>query len=123
MSMDGARHIMIRREDRQRVYMVMPDMGMVMEMVFDGSNGMPSAGDYANLQPAELGRETIRREAVTMYRIEAGKGGESYTVMIWATDAGIALCRDSAPAEGGSGMQHSYRRRGTEWRACVSGKH
>src|SRR3546814_19302052 len=75
MSMDGARHIMIRREDRQRVYMVMPDMGMAMEMVFDGSNGMPSAGDYADLQPEELGRETIGGEAVTKYRIEAGEGG------------------------------------------------
>src|SRR3546814_19362115 len=59
MSMDGARHIMIRREDRQRVYMVMPDMGMAMAMVFDGSNGLPSAGDYADLPQEEMGRETI----------------------------------------------------------------
>src|SRR3546814_13634100 len=75
--------------------MVMPDMGMAMEMVFDGSNGMPSAGDYADLQPEELGRETIGGEAVTKYRIEAGEGGESYTVLIWATDDGIALDRKS----------------------------
>src|SRR3546814_6553251 len=105
MSMDGARHIMIRREDRQRVYMVMPDMGMAMEMVFDGSNGMPSAGDYADLQPEELGRETIGGEAVTKYRIEAGEGGESYTVLIWATDDGIALRMEGATAEGGFEMQ------------------
>src|SRR3546814_11749359 len=92
--------------------MVMPDMGMAMEMVFDGSNGMPSAGDYADLQPEELGRETIGGEAVTKYRIEAGEGGESYTVLIWATDDGIALRKEGATAEGGLEMQLSDLERG-----------
>src|SRR3546814_3240685 len=86
MSKDGARHIMISREDRQRVYMVMPDMGMAMEMVFDGSNGMPRAGDYADLQPEELGREPIGGEAETKYRIAAGAGGERYNGLTWRSE-------------------------------------
>src|SRR3546814_7573436 len=89
-------------------------MGMAMEMVFDGSNGMPSAGDYADLQPEELGRETIGGEAVTKYRIEAGEGGESYTVLIWATDDGIALRMEGATAEGGFEMQLSDLERGPQ---------
>src|SRR3546814_8781081 len=94
--------------------MVRPEMGMSMEMVFDGSNGMPSAGDYADLQPEELGRETIGGEAVTKYRIEAGEGGESYTVLIWATDDGIALRMEGATAEGGFEMQLSDLERGPQ---------
>src|SRR3546814_16251727 len=87
--------------------MVRPEMGMSMEMVFDGSNGMPSAGDYADLQPEELGRETIGGEAVTKYRIEAGEGGERYTVLIWDTDNGIAPRMEGATAEGGFELQLS----------------
>src|SRR3546814_3425071 len=98
----------------QRVYMVRPDMGRAMEMGFDGSNGMPSAGDYADLQPEELGRETIGGEAVTKYRIEAGEGGESYTVLIWATEDGIALRMEGATDEGGFETQLSDLERGPQ---------
>src|SRR3546814_17448369 len=92
----------------------MPERGMGRERVFDGSNGRPSAGDNGVVQPEELGRGTVGGEAVTKYRIEAGEGGESYTVLIWATDDGIALRMEGATAEGGFEMQLSDLERGPQ---------
>ena len=114
MSMDGAEQIMIRRDDRQRLYIVMPDMGMAMEMAFDSSNAMPGPDDYADLQPEELGRETLAGEAVTKYRVAADEGGESYDVFVWATDDGIPLRMEGGSAEGSFEMVLSDLQRGPQ---------
>lgn len=114
VSMEGSRQIMIRREDRQRFYMVMPEMGMAMEMAIDGAEGMPSARDYADQQPESLGRETLDGEAVTKYRVEAGEGGERYTMFVWVTDDGIPLRMEGASAEGSFEMVLSDLERGPQ---------
>jgi hypothetical protein len=114
MTMQGQQQIMIRREDQQRMFMVMPQMGMGMELPLGGPEAMPSAGDYSELQPETLGRETIDGEDVTRYRLVTSEGGQSYTVLIWATDDGIPMRIEVSTAEGGFEMELSDLQRGPQ---------
>lgn len=100
MTVEGTQQIMIRREDKGRLYMVMPQMGMGMEMKVGGPEAMPSADDYAKLEPENLGRESLDGEEVTKYRIVAKEAGQDYTVLIWATDDGIPLRMEGSTTEG-----------------------
>jgi len=114
MTVEGQQQVMIRREDRQAIYMVMPQMGMAMEMRMDGPEAPPSAGDYADLQPEEMGRETLDGEEVTKYRVAADDAGGSYTVFIWATDDGIPLRIEGSGDEGSFEMVLSDLQRGPQ---------
>lgn len=114
MTVEDTRQIMIRRDDKQRLYMIMPQMGMGMELPYGESATMPSADSYADLKPESVGRETLGGEAVTKYRVEAGDAGESYTVFVWATDDGIALRMEGGTAEGSFEMVLSDLRRGPQ---------
>lgn len=114
MAMQGQQQIMIRREDQKRIFMIMPQMGMGMEMPFAGPEAMPSADDYAELQPETLGREAIDGEEVTKYRVVSNEGGQSYTVLIWATDDGIPMRVEVSTAQGGFEMELSDLQRGPQ---------
>lgn len=114
MTMEGARQIMIRREDKDRLYMIMPQMGMGMEIPLGGPQAMPSPDDYAELQPEEIGRETLHGEDVTKYRVEANDAGESYSVFVWATDDGIPLRVEGESAEGRFEMEMRDLKRGPQ---------
>jgi hypothetical protein len=110
MTMEGRQQVMIRREDKQLLYMVMPQMGMGMEMRLGGPKAMPGARDYAELQPEEVGRETVAGEATTKYRVSA-EGG---TIFIWATDDGIPLRMEGESPEGRFVMELSDLKRGPQ---------
>jgi hypothetical protein len=114
MTMEGRQQVMIRREDKQLLYMVMPQMGMGMEMRLGGQGftpgAMPGARDYAELQPEEVGRETVAGEAATKYRVSA-EGG---TVFIWASDDGIPLRMEAESPEGRFVMELSDLQRGPQ---------
>lgn len=114
MTMEGTQQIMIRREDKDRLYMVMPQMGMGMEMSLGGGQAMPSPDDYAALEPEEIGRETLNGEDVTKYRVTAKDAGQSYTVFVWTTDDGIPLRVEGESAEGRFEMQLTDLQRGPQ---------
>ncbi|MEO3430453.1 DUF4412 domain-containing protein [Pelagibius sp. CAU 1746] len=114
LTVDGQRQVMIRRPDVRRLYMIMPDMGMGMEMSLDAPQAMPSADDYAELKPEKLGEETLNGEAVTKYRIEGNSGGQEGTVLIWVTDDGIPLRMEGRTPEGSFEMVMSDLRRGPQ---------
>ncbi|GAB4366372.1 MAG: hypothetical protein Kow00114_24280 [Kiloniellaceae bacterium] len=114
MTMDGAQQIMIRREDKDRLYMIMPQMGMGMEIPLGGPQEMPSPNDYAELQPEAMGRETLNGEDVTKYRVEVNDGGQRYPVFVWATDDGIPLRVEGESAEGRFEMELSGLERGAQ---------
>ncbi len=110
MTLEGQQQVMIRRERKRLLYMIMPQMGMGMEMKLGGPKAMPGARDYAELQPEEIGRETIAGEATTKYRL-AAEGGE---VFIWATDDGIPLRMEGEGPEGSFSMELSDLERGPQ---------
>ncbi|MGD1879847.1 MAG: hypothetical protein ACFB13_20385 [Kiloniellaceae bacterium] len=114
MTVEGTTQVMIRREDKGRLYMVMPQMGIGMEMKLGGPQKTPSPEDYAALEPEALGRETLNGEAVTKYRVEAQDAGQSYTVFIWATDDGIPLRMEGATTEGTFTMELTDLQRGPQ---------
>ncbi|WP_340119539.1 hypothetical protein [Pelagibius sp. 7325] len=87
--------VFIRREDEGRLYMMMPQLGMAMVVKPGSRKAMPSARDYANLQPEEIGRETVAGEAATKYRVMV----EGRTIFIWATEDGIPLRMEDESAE------------------------
>jgi hypothetical protein len=114
MSVDGQRQVMIRRPDVQRLYMIMPDMGMGMEMSLEAPQAMPSADDYSELKPEKVGEETLDGEAVTKYRIEDNSGGQEGTVFIWVTGDGIPLRMEGSTPEGSFEMVTSDLQRGPQ---------
>lgn len=114
MTVEGQRQVMIRRPDAERLYMIMPDMGMGMEMNLGAPQALPSADDYTGLQPETLGEETLGGEAVTKYRVRDEAGGQDYTVLIWVTDDGIPLRMEGAGAQGSFEMVLSDLQRGPQ---------
>lgn len=114
MTMEGTQQIMIRREDKDRLYMIMPQMGMGMEIPLGGPQAMPSPDDYAELQPEEMGRETLNGEDVTRYRVETDDAGQSFSVIVWATDDGIPLRVEGESAEGRFEMEMRDLKRGPQ---------
>ena len=110
MSLEGQQQVMIRREDRNLLYVVMPQMGMGMEMQIGSREAMPSAGDYADMQPETLGRETVAGEEATKYRVVV----DGATVHIWASDDGIPLRMDGEGPEGSFTMELSDLQRGPQ---------
>lgn len=114
MAVEGQRQVMISRPDAQRLYMIMPEMGMGMEMKLDAPQALPSADDYADLQPEKLGEETLDGESVTKYRVQDQAGGQDYTVFIWVTDDGIPLRMEGAGPQGGFEMVLSDLQRGPQ---------
>jgi hypothetical protein len=110
MSLEGQQQVMIRREDYDLLYVIMPQMGMGMEMRIGSREAMPSAGDYAAMQPEALGRETVAGEEATKYRVVA----DGATVHIWASDDGIPLRMEGESPEGRFTMELSNLQRGPQ---------
>jgi hypothetical protein len=71
---------------------------------------MPSARDYAHLQPEEIGRETVAGEATTKYRVTV----EGRTIFIWATEDGIPLRMEDESAEGRFVIELTNLKRGPQ---------
>ncbi len=111
---EGQRQVMIRRPDTQRLYMIMPAMGMGMEMSLGGPQAMPSADDYSDLKPEKISEETLDGEAVTKFRVQDKAAGQDYTVFIWVTDDGIPLRMEGSSAEGRFEMVLSDLQRGPQ---------
>jgi hypothetical protein len=110
MAMEGQQQVMIRREDKELLYMVMPQMGMGMEMRIGGPKAMPGPRDYAELQPEEVGRETVAGEEATKWRVVA----EGAEIFIWASDDGIPLRMEGEGAQGSFVMELSDLERGPQ---------
>jgi hypothetical protein len=102
--------VMIRREDEERFYMMMPQVGLAMVAKLGSHKAMMHARDYAALEPEEIGRETIAGEASTKYRV----GREDVTIFIWASDDGIPLRMERHSAKGRFAMELSDLQRGPQ---------
>ncbi len=92
MTIQGVRQIVILRPDRNRAYLIMPQMNSGFEMDF-GAAGFPSPEHYmAGLQPVAEGRETVEGLETTRYRI-SGTAGDGATMdgHVWVTDDGIIM--------------------------------
>lgn len=96
----GMRQVMIRRPDQSKVYMVMPDMNMAMEMQIGGGSPMPNPEDFDENDFEELGREDLNGESVTKYRTASQGQAGLYTVLIWVSEDGIPLRMEGSGAQG-----------------------
>ena len=90
-TMQGAHQISLHRPDRQRFYMIMPDMGVGMEMKMNRENAVPGPELYADLQAERIGAESLYGEEVTKYRLIDDASTQDNTVMVWVTHDGIPL--------------------------------
>lgn len=99
MQLQGMQQVVIVRPDQQRILMVVPQMGVVMEMPFD--NEMTMLNPEYRLRDYDtevVGQETMNGEAVTKYEVTdpSGRVGN-----VWATEDGVFL-----RMEGGNGQEH-----------------
>ena len=90
-TMQGARQISLQRPDHQRMYMIVPEMGVGMEMELSRKNSVPGAELYADLPAESLGTETLYGETVTKYRLIDDRGAPDNTMTVWVTHDGIPL--------------------------------
>ncbi len=87
----------IIREDRNLIWMLMPQMNMYMELSFDERElGRGGAFEGAEvLQSRELGREEVNGMRTTRYEITVrNPGGDSATGTVWATAEMIPMKMD-----------------------------
>lgn len=110
MMLQDQPQVMIRREDEERFYMMMPQVGLAMVVPLGTRKALPAARDYAGHPPEKLGRETVAGEAATKYRVVT----ETATIFIWASDDGIPLRMESESAEGSFIMELSDLQRGPQ---------
>lgn len=93
MNMGGMQATVIMREDLNKAWTVMPDMGMYREMKF-GDAQKQSADNMQVSKVEEVGRETINghssRKFKTQFKDQNGKGAG----FMWITDAGVPIKMD-----------------------------
>ncbi|MEM6710296.1 MAG: DUF4412 domain-containing protein [Pseudomonadota bacterium] len=93
VNMGGMSGTMIMREDLNKAYFLMPDMGMYREMdVSEASQQSPAGQDLSKLE--EVGRETVNgfsaRKFKTQFKDSEGKGAG----FVWITDEGVPIKMD-----------------------------
>lgn len=114
VTMQGMTHVMILRPDLDKMFMLMPDMNMAMEMPFAFGANMPAPERYAGNAPEVVGREVIAGEETTKYKFEGDDGTGPYRVFYWLTDDGITLRTEGSSAQGGFAMHLDALDRGDQ---------
>lgn len=93
INMGGMQATMIMREDLNKAWAVMPQMGMYREMKFNQAQ-QQSADNMQVSKVEEVGRETINgypsRKFKTQFKDQDGKGAG----FMWITDAGVPIKMD-----------------------------
>lgn len=102
ITIQGMEQIVIRRADLNQVYVVMPAMGVGMEMDLD-STPYPSPDELLEGIDAEpMGRETVAGLEATKYRMTgADPSGGQFDGFVWVTEDGITLRLQGTVTAGG----------------------
>ncbi len=114
MSMEGMTQVMIMRPDLQKMFMLMPQMNMAMEMPLTQGGKVPTPDRYAGIEPDVVGQEVIAGEQTTKYKVEGDEGTGPYTVFFWMTDDGITMRTQTSSAEGSFEMHLEDLQRGAQ---------
>ena len=114
MSMEGMTQVMIMRPDIQKMFMVMPQMNMAMEMPLAAGNKIPTPDSYAGIEPEIVGQEVIAGEQTTKYKVEGNEGAGPYTVFFWMTADGITMRTEGSSSEGSFAMHLEGLQRGDQ---------
>ena len=104
VEMQGMTQVMILRPDLDKMFMLMPEMNMAMEMPFAFGANIPSPERHAGNEPEVVGQEVIAGEETTKYKFEGDDGTGPYTVFYWLTDDGITLRTEGTSAQGSFAM-------------------
>lgn len=109
MTMEGMTMINIRREDLGKLWMLMPDEQMYMEMNMGTQNPNQTMSenpdDYA-VEMTEVGPETLNGvETIKQKVIMTGKDGSKMGGFWWTTPDGICVKMDMLAIEEGSKMR------------------
>ena len=93
INMNGMQASMIMREDLQKAWAIMPDMGMYREMKFFDAQKQSADGMQVS-KVEEVGREDVNgyssRKFKTQFKDQNGKGAG----FMWITDAGVPIKMD-----------------------------
>ena len=90
VEMQGMTQVMILRPDLDKMFMLMPEMNMAMEMPFAFGANIPSPERHAGNEPEVVGQEVIAGEETTKYKFEG--------------DDGITLRTEGSSAQGSFAM-------------------
>ncbi len=93
MEMEGVSAVLLMREDLNKSYVLMPDMGMYREMKMDKAS--QQAGGVNDLsEVTKVGRETVNGHDCTKYKaIISSKDGKG-DGFIWVSDSGVPIKMD-----------------------------
>ena len=104
VQMQGMTQVMLLRPDLDKMFMLMPEMNIAMEMPFAFGANIPTPERYAGNAPEVVGREVIAGEETTKYKFEGDDGTGPYTVLYWLTDDGITLRTEGSSPQGSFAM-------------------
>ena len=112
MQLQGMQQISIVRPDQQRILMVVPQMGMAMELPFNNELTARNPEYRIRDYPTEVvGQETMQGEQVTKYRVTDPNGDVGYA---WVTEDGIFLRMEGGDAQEQVVIQRSNLQRGPQ---------
>jgi len=97
----GEKMIMIIRHDKKRIWMLMPEEKMYMDMQMSGGR----KGDLSGYQidQTRVGEETVNDVRTTKYKIiMTGPKGEKFGGFFWTTREDIVMKMDAISADKGS---------------------
>jgi len=114
MNMEGMTQVMIMRPDLEKMFMLMPQMNMAMEMPLNDGGNIPTPDRYTETVPEIIGQEVIAGEGTTKYKVEGNEGAGPYTVYFWITDDGITMRTQASTAEGSFEMHLEGLQRGVQ---------
>ncbi len=114
VNMQGMTQVMILRPDLEKMFLVMPEINMAMEMPFALGGSMPTPDSYAGSEPEVVGEEMIAGEETTKYKVEGDEGTGPYTVFFWMTGDGITMRTEGSSAEGSFEMYLDGLERGQQ---------
>ena len=114
MSMEGMTHVMILRPDLEKIFLLMPQMNMAMEMPLTRGGSIPTPDRYSGIEPEIVGQEVIAGEQTTKYKVEGDEGTGPYTMFFWMTDDGITMRTQGSSAEGSFELRLDDLQRGEQ---------
>ncbi len=114
INMEGMTQVMIMRPDLGKMFMLMPQVNMAMEMPLTDGGKIPTPDRYAGTEPEIVGQEVIAGEQTTKYKVEGNEGTGPYTVFFWMTDDGITMRTQVTSTEGSFEMRLDGLQRGAQ---------
>ena len=95
MQMQGETQVIILRPLEAEVLVLMPQQNMAMRQSLPNDPGLKSAEAFAQLEPVEVGRESVNGESTTVYDTTKRIDGR-----FWVTDDGIVMRMRTETAQG-----------------------